>query len=225
VSRLATLFLLSLATACVIDPDDEPQLLGPCGGVECSDHGWCDAGECRCDPGYVGDPYAEHGCSRVGACATTCGLNSYCEDGSCVCADGFIAVCSTGDCLAASSICDGVVDCANEADEADDLCATFVVQTWVVSDGCDDGQDVQWRLWSEDGAWVWPNIEEVYVTAGLGARTSETIECLEGETICLGGGADDAAWGVGIDGTMTCDRCCFACTSESIEYGALLCPP
>jgi hypothetical protein len=215
--------MFSIAGGCVIDSDD-PEIVGPCGGVQCSDNGWCDAGECRCDAGYVGDPYAEHGCTQVGACETTCGLNAWCDAGACVCADGFVAVCSTGDCIAQSSVCDGAVDCANEADESSEICDTFVVQTWTITDACDDGVDVQWRLWSEDGTWVWPNIEEVFVTQGFGARTSESIECLEGETLCFGGAADGAAWGVGVDGAMTCDGCCFRCASESIEYGDLLCP-
>ncbi len=225
--RSLAIALAFFSLACVIETDDDPEVIGPCGGVHCSENGYCDAGECRCDPGFVGDPYAAHGCSKVGACPTTCGLNAYCDDGACVCAAGFVAVCSTGDCIAASSLCDGVPDCANEADESSEVCDTFVVQTWHVVDDCDDGLDVEWRLWSEDGTWVWPNIEEVFMTAGLGARVTESIECLEGETVCLGAAAEGASghrWGVGIDGEMSCDGCCFRCEAGSIDYGALLCP-
>ena len=215
-----------LLSGCVIESDD-PEVVGPCGGVACSENGYCDAGECKCAYGYVGDPYAAHGCSKIypeSECETTCGLNSYCDAGACVCAEGFIAICGTGDCLAGSSVCDGVADCPNEADEAQETCNNFVVQTWNVQDDCDDGEDTQWRIWTRDKVWVWPNIDEVFVTRGLGVLTSESIECLEGEIICLGGAAPGAAWGVGVNASMTCDGCCFTCSSGTIDYGALVCP-
>lgn len=216
------------STGCVIVEEEAPP--GPCDRVACSENGYCEAGKCSCKPGYLGDPYALHGCQSAvpgSHCQTTCGLNAYCSNGACRCAEGFVAVCGTGDCIPEASLCDGYQDCQNGKDEEPAVCYPAAAQEWIVVDDCDDGLDVEWRLWSEDGTWVWPNIEEVFMTAGLGARVTESIECLEGETVCLGAAAEGASghrWGVGIDGEMSCDGCCFRCEAGSIDYGALLCP-
>lgn len=222
---LAALSLCWLATGCIVESSGQP---GPCGGRACSKHGHCERGtdECRCDSGFVGNPYASYGCqpSAPGAaCDTTCGLNAYCSDGACLCAEGFAAVCGTGDCLAESALCDGNADCANAADEQADVCFETVVMEWQVTDTCDDGTPIFWRIWATDRGWVWPSADTEFMTYGLGQPATEAIECLEGETVCFGGSAGDIDWGLGMSGVVPCDDCCEVCRAVSLDYGALAC--
>jgi hypothetical protein len=215
---------LGVLAGCVVElPEDRQH---PCEDVRCSTDGYCRDGACYCDSGYLGNPYALRGCqsARPGAsCTTTCGLNAYCDDAACVCEQGFLAVCGTGDCLALRQLCDGVPDCANMADEAAETCARQAVQQWTLLDDCDDGIDVEWRLWSRDRDWAWPGPDEAFVTDEVGVPSHEEVECLMGEVICFGAVAGELEWGVGVDGTATCDGCCFVCSDEPIDLGGLAC--
>ncbi|MEM6995014.1 MAG: hypothetical protein AAF721_31160 [Myxococcota bacterium] len=219
-----------LIGGCVISTPSDGTKPGPCGGKACSQYGYCERGtdQCRCDDGYIGNPYAAFGCQAArpgGDCATTCGLNASCDAdaGECVCADGFVAVCGTGDCLALSAMCDGVDDCPNAADERDDVCFETIVMEWVVTDGCDDGLPLKWRLWAADREWVWPSADVRFETPGLSQPGVESIECYEGEVVCFGGSAGEADWGVGASGSLSCEDCCEPCREVSLDYGALAC--
>ncbi|MCH9688332.1 MAG: hypothetical protein K0V04_43275 [Deltaproteobacteria bacterium] len=210
---------------CVVEVPSERQP-HPCDDLACSDNGFCRDGECFCERGYLGNPYAIHGCQSTApgsACGTTCGLNAWCDDGACVCEQGFVAICGTGDCLSLGQVCDGTPHCANQADEAPQTCAQQVVQQWSVVDECDDGVDVQWRLFSRDRDWAWPAADLVFVTDALGVSSHEEIECQKGERICFGGDADGLTWGVGIDGLAECDDCCLLCSEQPIDLGFVAC--
>ena len=200
----------------------------PCEDVACSNNGFCEDGECRCDPSYVGNADALHGCqpsgAAGGACETTCGLNAYCDERACVCAEGFVAVCGTGDCMPLEQVCDGIADCVNERDEDPEVCEVAEVQHWSLVDDCDDGLDVRWRLWAEDRGWVWPSLDDTFLTEGVGIAARESVECVRGETICVGAEVDGVRWGVGLDGTISCEDCCHPCLPGVIEFGALACP-
>ncbi len=218
---------LAATGGCFVDASEDEILSAPCDDVACSDNGYCEDGACFCDPYFVGNPNALHGCQPSvpgSACETTCGLNAYCaDDAACRCADGFVAVCGTGDCLPEGSVCDGVEDCINAADESREVCTAAEVQQWALTDGCDDGQDVAWRLWSRDRGWVWPNPDETFLTEGPGLLSRQSIDCVRGETICLGAEVGDASWGAGLDGTFSCDDCCVSCAEGLVDFGTLAC--
>lgn len=208
---------------CVVESSNDES---SCGGATCSVGGYCDRGRCVCESGLVGDPYAAYGCQPPPGtgCPETCGLNAYCDaSGECVCATGYDAVCGTADCLATSLLCDGVADCPAGEDEAPSVCADEIDQEWTLIDDCNDGIDVQWRLWSADGTWTWPGGDEVFWSRGYGLLAFESILCFEGETICLGAQADTKTWGVGLDGTVPCEDCCYACGLDRVEFGWLAC--
>lgn len=212
------------STGCVIVEEEAPP--GPCDRVACSENGYCEAGKCSCKPGYLGDPYALHGCQSAvpgSHCQTTCGLNAYCSNGACRCAEGFVAVCGTGDCIPEASLCDGYQDCQNGKDEEPAVCYPAAAQEWIVVDDCDDGLDVEWRLWGDDRDWVWPGPDEVFVTRGLGVESSELIECIEGEVVCFGASAGDLSWGISADGSGGCEDCCFVCEATVVDVGLLSC--
>ena len=219
-------FAAMLVAGCFVDLDEDHPVIDPCDAITCSVNGYCQAAECHCDRGYVGNPDALHGCQPLGTqspCGTTCGLNAFCDSGECVCDDGFVAVCGTGDCLSQGRLCDGTADCANASDEDPMVCFDGAVQEWSVIDDCDDGHDIAWRVWSQDREWVWPSVDDVFTTDGLGVTSREPIECLTDELLCFGGVAGERQWGIGLDGAGSCDDCCQPCASDVVEIGTLTC--
>ena len=97
------------------------------------------------------------------------------------------------------------------------------VQQWTLLDDCEDGRDVEWRLWSRDRDWAWPGPDETFFTDDEGVPSHEEVECLVGERICFGAEAGEQQWGVGVDGTAHCDSCCFICSEQPVELGGLTC--
>ena len=215
---------------CVLEvpPEAVPE---PCEVTVCSSHATCSGGTCSCEAGYAGNAHAVNGCqprSPGFSCEEGCGANAYCEDGACHCESGYVAMCDEGGCLALSYLCDGVDDCADADDEQPSVCIDQAVQEWDVVDACDDGFDVRWRVWALERDWVWPPIDDTYLTDGLDVIDVEAIECIDGELLCFGatregGDAGDLHWGVGLDGMRECDGCCVACADDVVEMPALRC--
>lgn len=212
---------------CVVEvpPEAVPE---PCEVVICGNAAYCDAGRCYCEDGYTGNAAAQNGCQPSSAsptCDDGCGVNAGCLAGSCECDEGYVAVCGDGDCMPESRLCDGVVECTGGQDEDPSVCEDHAIQEWIVTDACDDGQDVSWRVWSLDREWVWPAIDDTFATWGLDVLTTEPIMCIDGELLCFGGGSEDGelSWGVGLDGVIECDDCCAPCADDTIEMPALGC--
>lgn len=229
--RSSAVVFFTCFLGCVIYTDDREQDL--CKNVECGEHASCGEGICFCDTGYSGNPYNPQGCQPTrpdpdnSQCDPECGENAYCSNNQCVCNVGTVAVCDTGDCLAESKLCDGVVDCGNGKDEDFAVCYPLVEQTWLWTDDCNDSLDIELKLFSQDRDWVWPSEESVFVSDGYQVDTYQSIDCFEDETICFGAqsGIDENAlvWGVGLDGTSDCDSCCFLCANNIIDAGFFTC--
>jgi hypothetical protein len=217
-----------LLTGCIIETgggDGPGETDGGCAGAQCSVNAFCRDEECVCRPGFLGDPYAEFGCqppADESPCKTTCGLNAVCEDAACVCLPGFVG-CGTGDCIPAQQLCDGVTDCPAGGDEGEQRCTPSVDQTYMLTDGCDDGLDVEFRLWAQQRDWVWPGPDDVFSTPGLGTSIAQAIECVEGELVCVGARIGDLVYGVDLDASRTCDDCCFPCDATTVNFGVLEC--
>ncbi|MBK6916114.1 MAG: hypothetical protein IPH07_01820 [Deltaproteobacteria bacterium] len=217
---------VSAAAACFVDiPTDDP-VPSACAARNCSEHAYCNAGDCFCDPNYVGNPDALHGCQPVDGlspCDTTCGLNAFCDGTACSCAEGFVAVCGTGDCIPIGQLCDGTPDCVNGSDEDPMVCFAGSVQTWTLEDACDDGLAIQWRVFSMDRDWLWPGPDAVFTSVAPHEPSYESVECLDGELLCFGAQAGDRQWGIGLDGRGECDDCCQPCASDTVELAPLAC--
>jgi hypothetical protein len=101
------------------------------------------------------------------------------------------------------------------------------LMTFLVTDACDDGEDIDWKLWSTDYDWSWPQGSSVYVTEGLNVDVYQDIVCELGETICFGALAQDGStrWGVGLEGpdVRECADCCVACDAIEFDLGYLTC--
>lgn len=131
---------------------------------------------------------------------TECGPFAYDYRGACYCEDGY-----EGD------------------DPRGEGC--YPVMSWLITDDCNDGENIYWKLYSDDRDWTWPSGEDVYVTRGYQWDSVETIVCDDGELICYGAETDSGlTWGVGLDFTATCDDCCFVCGSYQADIGFLTCP-
>jgi hypothetical protein len=230
IGRAGLLAAIVVAGACIIDSSNDHGPSGEtdgvdCAGAQCSVNAFCRDDECVCETGYLGDPYAEFGCQLPpdqSPCGTTCGLNAVCDAGECVCLSGFVG-CGTGDCIDVRKLCDGVEDCPAGGDEGEQRCTPTIEQTYLVTDGCDDGLDAQYRLWAQQRDWVWPGPDDTFVTPGLGVTVSQVIECIDGELVCVGARAGDLVYGVDLDASISCEDCCFVCEPSTIDYGFLDC--
>ena len=213
-SAFAALAGLILGCAVYVDPGGE----GSCSDDICGENASCKGTVCVCDPGYDGFPEMEQGCMptqpppSTSACDLGCGANAYCSEDLCYCQPGAVSVCENGGCLPLDQVCDGTVNCAEGNDEAVEICYPTVVMPWSVMDSCPDGLDIEWKLFSDDRDWAWPSGDDVFWTGGLDVEVFEYIECGEGELICIGAGAGDQSWGVGLDGLGGCEDCCWECT-------------
>lgn len=130
---------------------------------------------------------------------TECGPFAYDYRGSCFCEDGY-----EGD------------------DPYVDGCSPVV--TFLLTDDCNDEQDVYWKLYSDDRDWSWPAGESTYLTPGFGIDQYQTITCEFEEWICFGAETSGGlVYGVGLDFGADCSDCCFRCESGQIDLGFLTC--
>lgn len=222
---VVALALSSAAAGCVLygEPDRS------CADVVCGNNASCGGdAECFCDAGHEGNPY--EGCVSTHPavdpdCKLDCGANAYCAKDTCFCDVDHVAVCGVNaGCMAESQLCDGTADCPDEADENVAVCQPPVFQDWIITDACDDGVDVTWRIFSLDRDWAWPGVDTTFRTSGLLVDTYATIQCFEGETICAAAVAGDRSWGLALDGTGTCEACCFTCGDMDLaDAGYLEC--
>ena len=98
------------------------------------------------------------------------------------------------------------------------------VMTFRITDDCDDGYDVKWKLHSDAREWNWPSGDAYYTTPGLYADGYESIVCENDELICFGGETNGGlVYGVGLDFSATCSDCCYECRSGEIDLGYLTC--
>lgn len=130
---------------------------------------------------------------------TECGPFAYDYRGDCFCEDGY------------------------EGDPYASGCAP--VMTFRLTDDCDDGHDVLWKLFSDGREWTWPSGEDVYRSPGLGYDDLRAITCEPDEWICFGAETEGGGlvYGVGLDFSAQCDDCCYPCESRELDLGYLTC--
>lgn len=220
------LFTASVGAGCTLygSPDDYKT----CAEVACGNNASCGDGQCFCDPGYEGNPYT--GCESSKpivdeSCAKECGQNAYCSENECYCELDHVYVCgANAGCLPEARLCDGTPDCPNAADEAIAVCNKPIFQEWLLTDSCDDNLDIEWRLFSQDRDWAWPDSTATFKSAGYGIDVYQIVQCFEGETICFAGQSGTMTWGFNLDGTGMCDACCAPCGSQqTLDLGFLTC--
>lgn len=187
----------------------------------------CDDGNC----------YATAAQCREATCGSTgksCRLSTDCCDGLICqqatkkCANPVVRpVCGNGRCETGETQTNCCADCgcpAGSTCRAGTCGSTSTVLTWVTSNGCVSGGDIQFRLFSHTRNVSWPGGNLVYVVK-QGQSVSQPIACNAGEKICFG--ADQPitglSWGVGIDNTDGCTDCCAACANATVSYGPLVC--
>jgi hypothetical protein len=102
-----------------------------------------------------------------------------------------------------------------------------VFQDWIITDACDDGLDIEWRLFALDRDWAWPDATTVPHHRPRLVDSYATIQCFAGETICTAQRRGLAPCGASnLDGSGSCDDCCFACgertstTSTRVTWNA-----
>lgn len=230
-SRITPMLLAgaaAMAAGCVLyGPAEEYKT---CDDVVCGNNASCaeETADCYCEAGFEGNPY--EGCKSVQPevdpeCKLDCGQNAYCSEGACYCELDHVAVCgANAGCLPETRLCDGMPDCPNQADENVAVCEAPLFQDWLVTDDCDDGLPIEWRLFSQVRDWSWPGADTTFLTTGLGAEDYQTIQCFSGEMICFAGKSGETVWGFNLDGSGSCDECCAPCGGDTVlDLGFLSC--
>ena len=91
-------------------------------------------------------------------------------------------------------------------------CPTIGELVWSMWDLCDDGYDIHLRFFDLTNNLVWPGDDRVYV---LDESDDYALSCRSGAQVCYGAedssGFDTGWWGVGLDGTESCENCCSTC--------------
>jgi hypothetical protein len=139
------------------------------------------------------------GCIIAQVPGVDCGVNAYDYGGACACIANY-----DGDPYEA---CEPLLDV-------------------VLTDLCDDGLDIEWRVFAEGREWVWPDSGHVFVTSGFDVDVVQSLQCQEGESLCFGAAAGDQSWGLGLDGFDgggSCSDCCFDCGAYQFDLGYLTC--
>jgi len=91
--------------------------------------------------------------------------------------------------------------------------------TFTLTDGCSDGRGIQYRFFDKTANLLWPNSSQVYIIPA-GQTRSTSISCTRGNRICYGAQTDPPAgtyWGVGINGDLGCDTCCYTCADVTVS--------
>lgn len=227
-SRTLIVLAAALTAGCVLY--GAPEDIKTCEQVVCGANATCGGEEaaCFCDAGYSGNPY--DGCVATqpevdASCSASCGQFAYCSEEECYCELDHVPVCGeNAGCFPEARLCDGNEDCPNGADEAPAACSEPIFQEWLLTDRCDDGNDVEWKLFAQDRDWSWPVEGEVFLTGGYLVDMYQTISCFRDEMICFAGVSGDNTWGFNLDGTGECDACCAPCgSSDLLDLGYLDC--
>jgi hypothetical protein len=97
--------------------------------------------------------------------------------------------------------------------------------TFRLTDDCDDGSDVLWKLFSDAREWSWPSDDDVYRSPGYLYDDLRAITCEPDEWICFGAEteAGGLVYGVGLDFSAQCDDCCYPCESRELDLGYFTC--
>ena len=139
------------------------------------------------------------GCVLSSVPGPECGLNAYDYGGACACIANY---------------------------DGDPYEACEPVMELLITDLCDDGLDIEWRVFAEDRDWVWPDAAQVFWTAGYDVDVIESLQCQDGESLCFGAVAGDEVWGLvleGPGGELACTDCCFDCGAYLFDLGFLTC--
>ena len=94
------------------------------------------------------------------------------------------------------------------------------VHEFLITDACDDGLDVEFRLFSLDTTQTWPN-SSTLLTAGLDATRS--ADPLRGGARVFGARAGDLVWGAGLDGQGGLQRPFLYLQLKQVDMSYLTC--
>ncbi|MCP4677831.1 MAG: hypothetical protein GY854_20395 [Deltaproteobacteria bacterium] len=133
--------------------------------------------------------------------------------------------CNSGKCILNSKLCDCTSDCPAGDDEVGcDFERSSI--TVAITDQCNDSKDINFKFFDDDcDTETWPE-SGFYYTQEYGTKYGETISCITGHRICYGAQVRNGTlvWGLGINGTGSCDNCCTTCGNFGSIDKNLACP-
>jgi|GEM_PF-4009661 len=100
---------------------------------------------------------------------------------------------------------------------------------WTLTDACNDGYLIRLRfhevLNGQRTNWLWPGGTQYYQLSGT---QSYRLTCSVGTQVCYGaenGDNSGSTWGIGLDGTQSCEDCCYTCETGTVtsQSRSLIC--
>jgi hypothetical protein len=182
-----------------------------CEDCGCASGSSCKSGSCQPDP-YCGDNLC-NGSETQTSCCDDCGCpsGSSCKSGSCqldeVCGNGVCGVGEDTDNCCQDCGCNLGYTCAGSC-----VYVGTSTMNWTFYDYCNDGQEVDFRLFDFNAGRYYPSFSTVYSIVPL-QSSSTSILCSTGDKICFGGRQPGGSthWGVDLDGSQSCTNCCYTC--------------
>lgn len=87
-----------------------------------------------------------------------------------------------------------------------------------ITDGCNDGFQINYRFFDVDHNLAWPTWESHYYTESYNVKYTSNLSCIPGANICFGAEQGQHTWGVGLDIGHACQDCCIDCAAGA-TYG------
>jgi hypothetical protein len=88
---------------------------------------------------------------------------------------------------------------------------------WTVGNQCSSTSQVDYKLHDRANQHVWPGASTHYVVP-YGQTVSNTLSCVAGAKVCIGGQSGSLTWGVGLAGSSSCTNCCYFCDGGTHAY-------
>ncbi|MDH5639543.1 MAG: hypothetical protein OEZ04_13740 [Nitrospinota bacterium] len=86
---------------------------------------------------------------------------------------------------------------------------------WYVTDFCDDDINIEFQFFSsKHSGQAWGP----FSTKELGRYVTGALECIGGETVCMGAWSGKQTWGVGKANDRYCEDCCGTCNGISYTF-------
>ncbi len=114
-----------------------------------------------------------------------------------------------------------LLDNLNKQSQANQTPSSTVRLTWVLSNRCQYGADVQVRFYDLTNNFVWPDGGKVFLVT-RGATHEISIDTYRGAKVCIGAEPNVASpssyWGVGVGNKYGCQDCCYTADNAKVSW-------
>lgn len=212
--------LICSGNACVAPPQCRKQAAACAVTADCCQELICTRNVCTTPPlcRATGEACAVTGdcCSSLVCSAGICGKPARCGDD--VCDQSELDTCCLDCGCSVGFACASGGSCANVG---------VGLLKFNIQNACPTAAVIDVRLFDLINLLVWPvDHKTAPFMLTPGPTRTFNIQCTLGSQICYGGAEERGArlWGVGYDGSLDCNDCCFTCKEGSTMVASMTCP-